>query len=537
MKEFTQLPFRAENRPAWYGPLGYAAAPVSVTLATAVLWVSRPALGLGSVYLVYLVAVVAVAVGWGWKQGFLASVLAFLAANFFFIQPIFTFTIADPQDVLALVIFLGIAALTSQLVARLRQEAREARRGQQVAATLYGLSQTISRQHNLKSILDEVCTQLGSVLQLEACTITIRDPARSFALTSYRGTQLKEHEVDAHTLRSRLNGGQHSVGVMILRFPENRQVTRSEEQLVAAFGEQLEVAVERDRLQQVAIETEVLRRTDALRAALLSAVGHDLRTPLGSIKAAATSLLEPPAEWSEEDQKAFLRTIVSEVDRINRLATNLLDMSRIEAGQLHPHKELHRIEDVLNTVLDTLAAVLVDHPVDIDIEPNLPSVPMDVVEIDEVLTNLLENAKKYTPPGTPVHIRLRREKDDIEVEIADEGPGIPPAEIPHLFSRFYRVTAGAAGAGGAKGTGLGLAIVKGIVEAHGGRVRAGGRPGGGALFTFTLPLQGTEHTPQQGKNEEPQSGPRMSQTSAQVQPAAAAVPGRAATEESSRDDA
>jgi len=419
----------------------------------------------------------------------LTSFLAFLAANFFFIEPRFTFTVADPQDVLALIIFLGLAALASQLVARLREEAREARRGQQTAATLYGLIQTINRQHNLKTLLDDVCEQLCSVLQLEACTITVTDPERSSAITSYTGTMLKEDDADPRLLRARLSGGQHSVGELLLLFPQGRQVTRGEEQLVAAFGEQLGVAVERDRLQQTAIETEVLRRTDALRAALLSAVGHDLRTPLGSIKAAATSLLEPPVQWSDEDRDAFLRTIVGEVDRINRLATNLLDMSRIEAGQLHPHKELYRIEDVIETVLERLAPLLAGHPIDTEIEPGLPLVPMDLVEIDEVLTNLLENAKKYTPPGTPIHIRARWENGAIEVQVADEGPGIPPDEMPYLFSRFYRVTAGIAGAGGAKGTGLGLAIVKGIIEAHGGHVQATNRPAGGALFSFTLPLQ------------------------------------------------
>ena len=175
MKSFATLPFRSAARPGWYEPLGYGVAVGGVALATGVLWLAQEWLSLGSVYLVYLVVVVAVAVGWGLGQGVLASVLAFLCANFFFIQPIFTFTVAAAQDVLALVIFLGIATLTSQLVARLRREAREARRGQQVTATLYMLSQTINRQHNLQYLLDEVCRQLRSSSERSACTIRLSD--------------------------------------------------------------------------------------------------------------------------------------------------------------------------------------------------------------------------------------------------------------------------------------------------------------------------------------------------------------------------
>jgi K+-sensing histidine kinase KdpD len=393
--EFVSLPFRPVRRPSWYGPLGYAVAIVGIGAATGILWIAQPVVNLGTVNLVYLLVVVGVAVGWGLGQGLLASVLAFLAANFFFTEPRLTFTVASLQDVLALVILLIMAILTSQLVAGLRREAEEARRGQQAA-----------------------------------------------------------------------------------------------------------------------VQAEVLRRTDALRVALLSAVAHDLRTPLTTIKTAATNLLNPRLTWSDDDRHEFLQVISAQVDHINHLVSNLLDMSRIEQGRLRLNKEPHRIADVIETVLERLQPVLSEHLVDTKLDSEIPPVPMDVVGVDEVLTNLLENAAKYTPAGTPIHVGARCGNGFVEVQIADEGPGIPQESLPYLFQRFYRVTAGAGGKaekeektektskpssfgspvnfGAGRGWGLGLAIVKGIVEAHGGQVSASNQPNGGAVFTFTLPLQAAD---------------------------------------------
>jgi two-component system sensor histidine kinase KdpD len=355
----------------WQQLVGFVLAVGGIAGATGVLWVARPFLSLGSVYLVYLVVVVGVAATRGWRPGVLASVLAFLAANFFFIPPTFTFTIAAPQDILALVIFLALATGTSQIMARLRFEAEEARR----------------------------------------------------------------------------------------------------------------YAEEVVRLQEAATQAEVLRRTDALRAALLSAVSHDLRTPLTTIKTAATNLLSTRVTWSEHDRREMLETIVAQVDHITRLIGDLLAMGRIEAGKLRPQKEPAAISGLIRRVVERLEPQLAAHPVTLAIPEGLPLVPVDVVEIDEVLSNLLENAANYTPPGTPIRISARQTEAAIGVQVADAGPGIPAAHLPHLFDRYYRVHAGPTG-----GTGLGLAIAKGIVEAHGGHIAVESRPGHGTTFTFTLPL-------------------------------------------------
>ncbi len=514
MKTFILMPFRPDTQPSWYGAAGYLLAVLIMAIATGLLWVAQPVLSLGSVYLVYLVAVVAVAVGWGWRQAFVAAGLAFLAANYFFTPPGFTFTIAAPQDVLALVIFFGIAMLTSQLLARLRQEAHDARRNEEITHVLYNLSQSINRQHNLPALLQDVIDQLCLALDLHACTILLEGVEGIGNLTAHSGPLLARGMGSANVVESDLMAGNRSRGVLLMELPEGRHaLSDPERRIIAAFADQLSVAFERYQGQQAAIQAEVLKRTDALRAALLSAVAHDLRTPLGSIKAAATSLLDPPVDWPIEDEREFLKTIVGEVDRINRLVSNLLDMARIEAGQLQPHKEPRRIQEVIEIVLERLNSMVERHPVETRIASGLPVVMMDPIEIDAVLTNLIENAVKYTPPGTPLEVSAHRAGDYLEVTVADKGPGLTAEQIAHLFDRFYRVTAGAAGE--VKGTGLGLALVRGIVEAHGGQARAENRVGGGMTFSFTLPIRPSIERPAQealaGSSEgrSPSAGPRI----------------------------
>jgi two-component system sensor histidine kinase KdpD len=259
--------------------------------------------------------------------------------------------------------------------------------------------------------------------------------------------------------------------------------TPDDARLLGAFAEQLATAIQRAHLQEAATQAEVLRRTDALRAALLSAVSHDLRTPLTTIKTAATNMLSTRATWSETDRREMLQTIVAQVDHITRLISDLLAMGRIEAGKLHPQKEPTALAGLIQRVLERLEPQLAAHPVTVAIPDGLSLVPVDIVEIDEVLSNLLENAAKYTPAGTPIRISARQTATAISVQVDDAGPGIPTPHLPHLFDRYYRVHAGPTG-----GTGLGLAISKGIVEAHGGHIAVESRPGQGTTFTFTLPL-------------------------------------------------
>jgi two-component system sensor histidine kinase KdpD len=244
--------------------------------------------------------------------------------------------------------------------------------------------------------------------------------------------------------------------------------------------------IERARLRQESLQIEVLQKTDALRSALLSSISHDLRTPLASIKASASSLLQEDVQWSDEERRSFALAIEREADRLNRLVANLLDMSRIEGGALKPEKEWYPIDELIHDVLGHMQSIVLDRVVRTDIPDVLPPVQLDYLEIEQVLTNLLENAVRYTPYETPLDVSVQVEGDQMVISVADRGPGIPPADLEHVFDKFYRVLGRTPGR--PTGSGLGLAVSKGLIEAHGGHIWAENREGGGAVFRFTLPL-------------------------------------------------
>lgn len=254
----------------------------------------------------------------------------------------------------------------------------------------------------------------------------------------------------------------------------------------------------RQRAQQAARDArelariELLQRTDALRAALLSSVSHDLRTPLTIIKAAASSLLEEDIQWSEEEKHSCALSIEREADRLNRLVGNLLDMSRIEEGALKPEKEWYQLTSLIQDVVDRLQPLLQGRIVDMHLSRDVPPVELDYLLIDQVLTNLLENAVRYTPPTSPIEINTQCRRGEVLIRVADRGPGIPPDDLERIFDKFYRVLSNKSAPYTEDhyptGSGLGLAVCKGVVEAHGGRIWAEAREGGGAVFSITLPI-------------------------------------------------
>jgi two-component system sensor histidine kinase KdpD len=261
--------------------------------------------------------------------------------------------------------------------------------------------------------------------------------------------------------------------------------------LLLAVAAQLGLAVERERLRREAMETEVLRRTDELKTALLNAVSHDLRTPLASIIASAGSLRQRDVAWTEQDQQEFAEAIEQEARRLNRIVGNLLDLSRIEAGSLRPAADWYDVGALIDDVVGRLRPITAQHRVSVDVPEDLPPVQLDYVEIDQVLSNLIENAAKYSPPGGEIDIAAHRRESEVQIRVADRGPGVPAAAISRVFDPFYRIDGTGHGDGSGPrpgGTGFGLAVARGLVEAHRGRIWVENRPGGGACFTFTLPL-------------------------------------------------
>ena len=307
-----------------------------------------------------------------------------------------------------------------------------------------------------------------------------------------------------------LKTDQQVVGVFLLCMKEDQRYTRFESRLgkedealtqqgifFSAFLEHAVVLIERDRLRRESLNVKVLQETDALRAALLSSVSHDLRTPLSTIKTAVTSLQAKEVQWDEEARYDFTSAIERECDRLNELVENLLDMSRIEAGALQLEKMWYPLDELICDVLRRMSPRLQGRDVQVNIPENLPPIEIDNVLIDQVVTNLLENAVNHTPAESPIDVSICicQEEKWVQVSVAARGPGIALNEKSLIFDKFYRgltTDATVSHSSSSRGSGLGLAICRALVEAHGGHIWVEARQGGGAVFHFTLPLDLTK---------------------------------------------
>jgi two-component system, OmpR family, sensor histidine kinase KdpD len=502
----------------------------------------------------YLLVVLALASRRGLYAAILASVVAFLSFDYFLVPPLYTLRIDHVEEWLALFFFLVVAIITAQFAAALRWRAEEAQRRERETRTLYDLVRVTNQEEDLSRQLNIVALAVVDVFSswgVRACAILLPDergklvvrasagslPAgereklspdeeATAARVLAQGQAMGLHDVprtsqlSAHTLRVLvrstaaiqqahrsirffpLKAGQKGLGVLRVLIEKDPRwlgtdplMSMEQERLNPrtaffwTFLEQAGTMIERARLRQESMQVEVLQRTDALRVALLSSVSHDLRTPLSSIKAAASSLLQDDVQWDENTRRGFAGTIEREADRLNRLVENLLDMSRIEAGALKPEKEWYELPALIQDVLGHLQPLLHGRAVQTSLPDDLPPVKMDYLQIAQVLTNLLENAVRYTPTGSPIEISAEAQDGQLLVSVADRGPGIPPEELERIFDKFYRVRTLQRDT---SGSGLGLAVCRGLVEAHGGRIWAENREGGGALFRFTLPLKSTE---------------------------------------------
>ena len=501
------------------GWAGYPVALVAVALTTGVLGIAQELAHahLANVSILYLVAVLVTASAFGRGPAVLASVAASLSFNWFFVEPYHTLVVARPEEWLTLMLFLLAAVITGQLAAAQRRQAQDAVLREREAQLLYDVMRLMA-EGGMDEALQSVAERLRSELGLAAVAIEVGEDG---------GVRVRvgdaEPATDARAGRVLLDGRPPTAGgraspsrwvrlvgsgkvpgrdeglhVVPVRAQERRvgaiyltpaqgqaaRFTPVERRLLSAVSAQLGALVERIALQQRATEAEVLRRTDELRSALLEAVSHDLRTPLASIRTSAGSLLQHDVAWTEQDRREFAESIDQEAQRLDRIVGNLLDLSRIEAGSLRPEKDWHDFAGLVDDVVGRLAPLFADHAISVIVPDDLPPLHLDVVEMDQVLTNLLENAASHTPPGREVLVTTRLDRDRLLVQVEDNGPGIPAELLRRLFQPFVRATQ----VPGHKGAGLGLAIARGLVEAHGGRMWAENRPGGGAGFYFTMPV-------------------------------------------------
>jgi two-component system sensor histidine kinase KdpD len=501
--------------------------------ATGTMLLIRAHLNVLTVSLIFLIIVIGIALVADRWTSIAASGLAFLLFDFFFILPYHTLTVAAPDHALGLAVFLGVAALTSQLIYRVRIRTVEAlQRGRQME-TLYELSRTLIADVALEPMLTTIVHRVAHIFGVASCAILLpdergqpvvrvsigqppplddRDDAALVAwVFEYRQTAGIGNSAGRITLPNAGRNGagemparwqrprpkpptlyvpiataSHTIGVLRVAQPmTGPRFSIEQQQLLTTFANQAALALERVRLADEATRASVLARSDELKSALLSAVSHDLRTPLASIKTSVTGLLQEDIHWPPDEERDLLMAIDEETDRLTRIVGNLLDLTRIEAGVLRPQLAWNDIEELVAETVERARASIRHHPIAVEIAAGMPPARFDYVQVAQVLMNLLENAAKYAPEGSGITVTARSTPGAIEVSVADRGCGIPPGEEERIFDTFYRLPQHPHAAG----AGVGLSICRGIVTAHGGRIWVEPREGGGSIFRFSLPAE------------------------------------------------
>jgi two-component system sensor histidine kinase KdpD len=477
--------FRAARASAPRSILAALLAPAGATLVA----LSLRSYGTIASTSLYLLGVVAAAAVGGTSSGLAAALLSFLGLNFFFTPPLDTFRVAKVEDWLALGVFLAVASIVGLLLARaLEERARASRREQETRLLNYLASRLLSAEP-LERLLTDFAQALLEPFGLARCEIHVgTDEVRFDGAAEQPGVAPGLSTVVPIVVANVPFGTLTAV-----RRGSLDRLSGADLHLLEACTRQVAVAVERARL-DVQVRTALVQsETSALRAALFSSVTHDLRTPLASIKASVTSLLDSSAAHDPKQQRELLATVLEETDRLNRLVGNILDLARVRAGALVPAKEPTAIEEVIDSVLHRMAPALDGLCVRTVIRPDLPDVSVDPVQIDQVLTNLLENAARYSPRGGEIVVSASLWHRAIQVRVVDQGPGIAPEERERVFEPFVR----GEGGDGRRGSGLGLAIARAIVLAHGGRIWIEGAPGGGTAVVLELPIAGGPPVPQE----------------------------------------
>ncbi len=484
------------RRPATGGVLAGLAFVAATTVLAELM---APIFGANSLDLLYLLPVIATATVFGLRASLATTLVAALTYNFFFLPPIFTFTISDPQNVVTLLVLTVVAVVASQLAGRLRREANVGQRAASENAALAAFGQRLASVADEQSTARATCEEIGAVLDVATVLLVERNGKRVLA-GSYPDTPalgpidttaadwcfdrgevagrdtgtLTASEWQFHPLETAL-GVLAVLGVAHDRpgspIPADRRI------LFTTMLGQAALAHERLQLEVQAREVDALQQRDRLRATLISSIGHDLKTPLTAVVAAADALA------AEHGEMPTTTTLQAEARRLRRVFDDLVEMTRIEAGALVVRREATDLTDAIAAATQDLRTELAVHPIIFDVSPSLPLVEADPLMLHHILINLLGNAAKFAPSGTPITVTAEREVDRLSLKILDEGPGLPAGGEQAMFDRFTRVD----GDDRSGGTGLGLAIVKGFAEAMGLSVVAANRPEGGAMLTLTWP--------------------------------------------------
>ena len=494
--------------PQAFDPWPYILSVVAVAVSLGIAETVEPFFGLENVVLVFMTGIVAIAARFGLWPSILASVVASLCYNFFFLPPIYTFTIADPNNALAFFFFIVMAIIVSNVAARVREQAVTAMARARTTEALYAFSRKLAGVATLDDVLWATAYQIAMMLKVrvvlllpEGETIAVaagyppEDVLDQADLAAAKWAWMNNRAAGrgsdtlpgAKRLFLPMRTGRGPVGVLGIDSDKaGPLLTPDERRLLDALSDQSALAIERVHLVEDMDRVKRTVETEHLRSALLTSISHDLKTPLAAILGSAGALRSMSGQLTDAQKEELVSTIVDESERLNRFIANLLDMTKLESGAIAPNSSLHSIGEVIGGALRRAEKILSRHKVALDIYRDLPLVKIDEVLFEQAIFNLLDNAAKYSARGSTIQINGRRDGDSVVLDIVDEGVGIPASDVERIFDKFYRVQKGDQVR---PGTGLGLAIARGFIGAMQGTITASNRTDrSGAVLTIRLPV-------------------------------------------------
>ena len=499
---------RIRTHPTKIKPKEWLWCLLDVAISTALAGFMFPYFDRTDIAMIYLLGIVITSMRTGRWPALAATLLSVAAFDFFFVPPYFTFAVNDIRFVVTFGVMFVVAYVITQLTLRIREQSEASKKRERSTAVLYALSRQLARERKKERIFDVAAKQISEVFQSQIVFL-VSDEKGELAVSETRAGTFavdrkglgvarwvfdNRHPAGAGTdtlpgakaLYLPMVASSGVVGVVgVLPEDAQRRFDLEDVHFLESLVNQTAMAMERVMLAKEAHEERLKAEAQHVRNTFLSSVSHDLRSPLAVVAGAASTLLEKEAALDRPARMELLHTIREETDRLERIIRNVLNLTRLESGAIAVHKEWQPLEEIFGVILNRYSDRLREHPLELKIPPDLPLFPFDTLLMEQVLSNLMENALRHTPPGTPVEVTVTPQKSVVMIEIADRGPGIPVHEEEAIFSKFTRGTHTQMGAG------IGLSICRVIVEAHGGRIWAENRADGGAAFKFIIPIEGT----------------------------------------------
>jgi len=473
---------------------GYAAGLTTIALIT-VFYVHEPAFKTTTVVLTYLLAILIASTIWGLGVSLVMTVAATLTCDYYFFLPIGILSIDDPQDWVALISFLVTSVIGSELSARARRQAQEANRQRNEMRHLYELGQHILSARNPIEVLTQIPSQIVKVFQTDSAAVYLPETQKVY-LSGNSHPQLEIENMKAILLHGAVDMDEEQniylgpvrLGTQLIGSFGISGATLSRDTL-EAVGAMIASAIDRARAIEQLGKTEAARESERLKSVLLDAIAHDFKTPLTSIKAAATSLIDD-LSFNRKQRGELLAVIDEESDKINKVIGEAIEMARLDAGEVKLQVASYSVDKIISSALDDCESVTHARHIRTKLSREDLSVRCDLFWTRKVFGHLIRNADLYSSPGEPIDIIAEENDNCIVFHVADSGPGIEKTEIAHIFDKFYR---GKGQRHRVAGTGMGLAVVKAIVEAHGGAIHVTSEVGRGSIFTFQLPMGRTQN--------------------------------------------